>query len=77
MSDSSNGLASQAGQPHWVFICLLLIIINKKFPRVPPATVLKLLSAKEAPLAAMKAPWSLLEVFQLSWSVGRSHVPFP
>lgn len=77
MSDSSNGLASQAGQPHWVFICLLLIIINKKFPRVLPATVLKLLSAKEAPLAAMKAPWSLLEVFQLLWSVGRSHVPFP
>lgn len=32
MSDSSNGLASQAGQPHWVFICLLLIIINKKYP---------------------------------------------
>lgn len=50
MSDSSNGLASQAGQPHWVFICLLLIIINKKFPRVPLATVLKLPRAKEAPL---------------------------
>lgn len=49
MSDSTNGLASQAGQPHWVFICLLLIIINKKFPRVPPATVLKPLSAEEAP----------------------------
>lgn len=63
MSDSSNGLASQAGQPHWVFICLLSIIINKKIPRVPPVTVLKLLSAKEAPLATMKAPWSLLEVF--------------
>lgn len=52
MNDSSNGMASQAGQPHWLFICLLLIIINiKKFPRVPSATVLKILSAEETPMA--------------------------
>jgi hypothetical protein len=52
MNDSSNGMASWAGQPHWVFICFLLIIINiRKFPRVPSATALKIPSAKEVPRA--------------------------